>query len=201
MSLWSRFLNARRRVGQPGQTPLGKNRHRLFFALCPGEATRLELLAAQQAFPRQLSEQWTRPANLHLALALSGGVEVKWLAALKRAGGAVEAPAFEVSLDRIAYWPHKLILCLTPSATPAPLQRLAADLDRSIEAAGLETARRAFRPYVALARESAYPPPEIQLEQPVVWKARSFALVESRPDGLGVAHEVVAEWPLVEASA
>ena len=195
-NLWGRFLKNRLGPNKNQQTAEKKIRKRLFFALCPEESTRQELAAVQELFPRQLSDNWIRPANLHIGLVFSGGVEAKWLDDLIEVAEAVQSAEFELSLDRITYWPHKRILCLTPSIVPKELKQLVTDLVKNLEGVGFEMEKRTYRTYLSLAREASYPPLDIQLEQPIVWKARSFALVESRRDGLGVAHSLVQAWAL-----
>ena len=197
-NLWGKFFKKRLGPNKNPQTPEKKIRKRLFFALRPDESTRQELSAVLDLFPRQLSDNWTPTENLHIGLALAGGVEAKWLDDLKEAGAAVQAAEFELSLDRIAYWPHKRTLCLTPSSVPGELTRLVADLGRNLDDVGFGVEKRPYRTYLTLAREAAYPPPDIHLERPIQWKATSFALLESRPQGLGVAHSLVQAWPLAK---
>lgn len=202
LNLLAGLLRVRPRAHKPPRATAHKARlHRLFFALCPDEPVRQALVAAQDLFPRQLSENWIRPGNLHISLAVLEGAGAEWLDDIKRAGAATQAAAFELSLDRITYWPDRRILCLTPSVVPDPLERLAANLAGSLDAAGFDMTRYPYRPYLTLARYATYPPPDIRLASPVVWKAASFALLKSRPEGLDVAHDVVASWPLQDAQA
>ena len=197
-NLFARFLKTRLRSNKPPHSPLKKTRHRLFFALCPEASTREELVAALALFPRQLSNDWVAPANLHISLAVLGGVELEWLDDLKAAADAVQAVDFELSLDRITYWPHKQALCLTPSVVPPALKRLAADLAGHLDAVGFDMGTRPYRPYLTLARRSTYPSPEIRLPHPIAWHVTSFALLKSRPEGLGTAHDLLQSWPLLQ---
>lgn len=195
-SLWGRFFKSSPRPIKKPQTSQKKIRERLFFALSPDESTREQLVAVQGLFPPQLSENWVRPPNLHIGLALLGGVSAEWLEEVKEAAQMVRGDAFEFSLDHITYWPTRRLLCLTPTHVPAAQEKLAADLDKSLKRLGLEVEARAYQSFLQLAREAAYPPADIRLDQPILWKADSFALIESRPHGLDVAHRLVQAWPL-----
>jgi len=197
-NLLAKLLKTRLRPGKSPRAPYKKTRHGLFFALCPEESVRQELAAVLALFPRQLSDDWTSPANLHMRLAMLGGAEAEWLNDLKAVAGAIQSPDFELSLDRITYWPQKQTLGLAPSVVPAALERLAADLAGRLDTAGFEMGKHPYRPYVTLARHATYPPTEIRLAQPILWKATSFALLKTRPEGLGVAHELVQSWPLLK---
>jgi len=200
-SLWGRLFKSSPRPIKKPQTSQKKIRERLFFALSPDESTREQLVAVQGLFPPQLSENWVRSANLHIGLALPGGVSAEWLEEVQEAAKVIRGEAFEFTLDHITYWPSRNMLCLTPTHVPPAQERLAADLDMSLKGLGLEIDPRAYRSYVLLAREAAYPPAGIQLDQPILWKADSFALIESRPHGLGVAHRLVQAWPLSKQPA
>ena len=194
--LLARLFKNRLQPAKPRPEPEPKARHRLFFALRPEEETRRELAAALDLFPRPLSRNWTRPANLHIGLAALGGVGLDWLDDIKTAADTVYSEAFDLSLDCVTYWPNKQILCLTPSVVPVALERLAADLAGNLQDAGFDCSRRRYRPYLVLAGKSTYPPPEIKLPRPIAWQVDSFALVKSMPEGLGEAHELVHAWPL-----
>lgn len=195
---WGRLLKTRQGKKNFAELQDKIIRKRMFFALCPDEYTRQALTAAQESFPRQLSDYWIRPANLHVTLVHLGGVKAESLDNLKEAASVVRVPTFELSLDRLTYWPHKHILCLTPSVVPPALEKLVDDLGLSLEALGQNVEKRNYRAYTTLAREASYPPPHIQLEQSIRWNITSFALLESRPDGLDVAHSIVQTWPLLK---
>jgi 2'-5' RNA ligase len=197
--LLSRLLKLRPGLGKSKRTPIKFARERFYFALWPDEHTRQALAAVLDLFPQQLSSYWTTPTNLHLNLATIGGIEAEWLGDLKQMASEVKKEDFILSMDRLTYWPQKQILCLTPSVVPLALEALFEDLIVNIDKARFDIEKRSFRPYLTLAHKSTYPPPEIELVRPILWKVESFALIKSYPEGLDVAYEMVESWGLSKA--
>lgn len=154
---------------------------RLFLALLPDEGLRLGLAAygAQWQWPPGAVRY--APADWHLTLHFIGSVPVRpladWAAAL-----AVPFAPFRLQLGRPERWPHGLaVLC--PMTNPAPLLTLQADLALALQATGVQTDPRPFRPHLTLARHASQAHwPE---QTPVLdWPVRSYALMQStgQPD-------------------
>jgi len=157
---------------------------RLFLALWPGAAAR-EALAAWQA-------AWTWPANalpvpperLHLTLHFLGDVRRNRLAELGQGLASVPFSAFDLSLSRAAVWPHPDLAVLLPDAMPPRLLQLHQALRAALQALGVRTDDRAFRPHMTLARRAQGATPPAEAPQ-VRWRVREFTLVDSRPEGGG----------------
>ena len=95
-------------------------RKRLFFALCPDDATRARLAAS--------AHQWARhpvPAdNLHITLQLLGACDAEQQACYSEAAAGIRSDAFELHLDYLSGWPRKRIQWLGSSNPPAALTGL-----------------------------------------------------------------------------
>ncbi|MEY4267859.1 MAG: hypothetical protein RIS90_2394, partial [Pseudomonadota bacterium] len=121
------------------------------------------------------------PADWHLTLHFIESVPERpldaWAAAL-----AVPFTPFRLPLGRPELWPHGLaVLC--PMVDPAPLLALQAELALALQAIGVRTDLRTFRPHLTLARHAG----QAQVPaQPAAldWSVRSYALMQStgQPD-------------------
>ena len=169
---------------------------RLFFALWPEESARNQASEAIGLLKPGLAARWIRPANLHITLAFLGDVETERLDAAQTAADAVDSPGFEMCLDTLEHWRKPQVLCLTPSALPPTLPRLAADLGDRLKAAGFQLEQRPYRPHLTLARKATYLPADTRLTQPIPWKSTGFVLVESHQDSRGASYGILKTWPL-----
>ncbi len=139
-----------------------------------------------------------RPASLHLTLAFIGAVAAEKLAALRDVGAAVGGDAFELSLDRLGFWPQRGILWAGCRQPPSALRRLSERLDAGLAAAGFPLERpggKSLVPHVTLARRvrcRELP----RLETPIRWHVGGFALVESHLHPSAASYRTLAEFPL-----
>lgn len=171
-------------------------RRRLFFALWPEASARDDLACAMQGLKPRLAARWVKPQNLHITLAFLGDVETARLDAAMAAADRVQAPGFELMLDRIEYWRRPQVLCLSPTVTASALERLAADLAGQLREAGFELDLRPYRAHLTLARDAQSLPADARLEQPIRWQSTTFVLAESRLDRQGVFYGILKSWPL-----
>jgi len=171
-------------------------KQRLFFALWPEEPARKAALAAMEPLKSKLSAHWVRPANLHITLAFLGEIEADRVGLAQAAADAVDLPGFELRLDTLEHWRKPQVLCLSPSEPVPALQQLAAELSQHLQSAGFELEKRPYRAHLTLARKAAYLPTEARIEQPIVWKAADFVLVESSQDNRASSYSVLRRWPL-----
>jgi 2'-5' RNA ligase len=168
------------------------DRHRVFFALWPDEATRSALSRATRAVVQASGGRPVAKIRLHLTVAFLGELTVAGLG-VARTVPPIEVGAFELTLDAIGIWPESRVLWLAPRSLPAELEELEARLWERLAAQGFEAEDRAYRPHVTLARRAR---PVAADVEPVRWRVDDLALVESFPDGRSVHYEVLERWPL-----
>ncbi len=154
---------------------------RLFLALWPGPALRRELLAQRAAWAWDGAASLVATDDLHITLHFIGSVQRARLPELI-AGLKVPFDAFELRLDRAELWAHGIAVLLA-SRVPERLLQLHAALGVALTKLALPTDSRAPRPHVTLARRAAGSSPAAVTE-PLRWRARGYALVESQPAAL-----------------
>ncbi|WP_310450145.1 RNA 2',3'-cyclic phosphodiesterase [Sulfuritalea sp.] len=173
---------------------------RVFFALWPDAEASGHLAALGHSLAGG-GGRAIRPASLHLTLAFVGSVTPSQVAELERIAAAVRADAFELSLDRLGFWPQRGILWAGCRQTPAPLRRLGERLGAELRAADFAIAARsgsAQVPHVTLARRvrcASLP----RLETPVRWPVGEFALVETHLHPSAASYQTLASFPLAAA--
>ena len=172
-----------------------EHRQRLFFALWPGEPVREALDAAGKSV---LGKRIKRvPAsNLHITLAFAGSVSDEVAACLVEGAAGLRLPPFQLEIDHCDHWPRPRIAWIGPTQTPPELLALVGALRAVFESCGLQAETRAYQPHVTLARKISKLPKDARLHTPVCWSIRSFSLVESVTDPLGVRYQPRVHWRL-----
>jgi 2'-5' RNA ligase len=168
------------------------DRHRVFFALWPDEATRAAISRATRDAVRESGGRPIAKERLHLTVAFLGELAQAGLD-VARAAAPISVGAFELALDAIGVWPESKILYLAPSAPPDALGALEARLWDALAERGFRGEDRVYRPHVTLARRARAVAARVE---PVRWPVRDLALVESFPEGRSVHYEVLERWPL-----
>ena len=177
--------------------------HRVFFALWPDGEASGHLSALAHNLAAGGGGRLMRPASLHLTLAFIGSVTPSQLAELESVAAGLRADAFDLSLDRLGFWPQRGILWAGCRQTPAPLRRLVEALAAALRAAGFASAPHsgaAQVPHVTLARRircTSLP----RLETPIRWRVGEFALVETHLHPSAASYRTLASFPLDEAGA
>ena len=154
-----------------------------------------------------------RGETLHTTLIFIGNVALHGLAVLKRAAQEVSVESFELCFDEARYCGHNHIVYAAPCHVPPQLLQLAAALEERLAAHRFEFDRREYQPHVTLLRNARWSDapkadhpqpasgraeliPPLPAMQPVCWKIKNFALVQSVPgDGLR-DYRVLARFPL-----
>lgn len=176
--------------------------HRVFFAVWPDDEASSHL-AALGADLAGRGGRVLRPGALHLTLAFVGAVSSAQVQQLQQIAAGVQAEAFELSLDRLGFWPQRGILWAGCREAPPPLRSLAETLVTDLGAAGFvidHGLRSSFVPHITLARRvrcASVP----RLGTPISWRVAEFALVESEPNALGASYQTLASFALDEADA
>ena len=168
------------------------DRHRVFFALWPDDATRAAISRATRDAVRLSGGRPIAKERLHVTIAFLGELTA---AGLDVARGVPPIPVgpFELTFDAVGIWPESKILWLAPSTVPDALSQLEERLWTELVERGFRAEERVYRPHVTLARRAR--PIEASVE-PVVFSVADLALVESFPDGRNVHYEVLERWPL-----
>lgn len=175
---------------------VARESRRLFFALWPSAEFCTEIEAATAAVVRESGGRIIPPRNFHVTLVFLGGVLPSRFAAVQLAGTmAANTPTFQLNFDRIEAWGRK-VLCLTASACPAEMIRLAEKLRDGLGDEPPQLSEHEFRPHLTLARDlpRARPPEPIKT---LLLEAREFVLAESQRGAGGSHYSVVARWPLL----
>lgn len=197
-------------------------RVRAFLAI-PFRADEHRLLKSLQealaAMPALGDFRWAKPENMHVTLRFLGevGEERAEAAAEALRRAALDAPAFDVPLERFGVFPHLRrpgVLWAGPAETPAPLANLEARLSRHLAEAGFPAVEeRRLRAHVTLARRRvrARPPAGLEgelevaerrwLTPPPALRAREAALFRSELLPSGAIHAALARAPLGQAEA
>jgi 2'-5' RNA ligase len=168
------------------------DRHRVFFALWPDDATRAAISRATRDAVRLSGGRPIAKERLHVTIAFLGELTA---AGLDVARGVPPIPVgpFELTFDAVGVWPESKILWLAPSTMPDALGELEARLWRALVERGFRAAERVYRPHVTLARRARSVESAVE---PVSFSVRDLALVESFPDGRNVHYEVLERWAL-----
>ena len=173
----------------PDQRP---DRHRVFFALWPDDATRAAMSRTTRDAVRLSGGRPIAKERLHVTIAFLGELTA---AGLDVARGVPPIPVgpFELTFDAVGVSPESKILWLAPSTVPDALTQLEERLWTELVERGFRAEERVYRPHVTLARRAR--PVESAVE-PVSFPVRDLALVESFPDGRNVHYEVLERWAL-----
>ena len=179
---------------------MGETRsRRVFFALWPDDEATGHLAALAHSLAGG-GGRVIRPVSQHLTLAFVGSVTSVQVVNLERIAGKVRAAAFDLSLDRLGFWPQRGILWAGCRQTPAPLRRLADALATDLRASGFAIDPRsgsAQVPHVTLARRvrcASLP----RLGSPIGWRVAGFSLVESHLRPSAASYKTLASFPLDE---
>ncbi len=174
--------------------------HRLFFALLPDAATRVQFVGVAEALKNHpaLRARWVKPARYHATLYFVDDYPMlrpEIVTAAREAADVVRGAPFAWTLDVAASFRGRQPPCvLRSSVMPEPLQRLWADLCLALTRAGLGgQAERSFTPHVTLAYSQGIRIDDTPIE-PIVWPLREFALIHNLV-GQG-DYRVLGRWAL-----
>lgn len=180
----------------------GRSR-RVFFALWPEHEAAAHLSALAQELTTRGGGRVMRTESLHLTLAFVGSVAADRIPLLEEIANETRGESFELSLDRLGFWPQRGILWAGCRQPPAPLSQFIAALAARLRAAGFAFDHRSGAdsvPHITLARGArcASLP---RLGTPINWSVGEFALVESHQHPSMVSYKTLARFPLAEADA
>lgn len=166
---------------------------RLFFALLPDDNTRQMLQHISTALP--LSSRQRIPAeNWHITLAFIGSVNEALVPKIIAVTLPIRMPAITLVFDQLAYWRGAGVLCLTCSQPELAVANLVIHLSTLLAVLGLTLDPRPYCPHVTLARHIREQPTVIF--NPIIWRAKQFALMESVSSPSGVIYRPLQFWQL-----
>jgi 2'-5' RNA ligase len=173
----------------------GPPARRLFFALWPDSRVRRRLTAAVRPLLDAAKGRAVADSRLHMTLAFLGAIPAEQVEAVLAAGDQVAGERFCLCLNRWSWWRHSKILLLAPTAPPAALEELVAELREALGDEGLPVERRRFKPHVTLARGCT----GVRYRGPVDnvdWTVDEFVLAESEFHSAGARYNILRRWGL-----
>jgi 2'-5' RNA ligase len=174
----------------------GEKSARVFFALWPNKAERTTLAAWQPALHQLCGGRSMRTDTLHATLIFLGDVAQHRMEALQLAAQEVEGESFDLVIDKVHYWGHNHIVYAAPRTVPPQLAQLVHDLEQHLSKHRFRFDKREYKPHVTLLRHAQWSDNPLPEMNKVVWRTRSFALVQSAPDEEGANYLVLARFPL-----
>lgn len=183
---------------------------RSFIALSvQGEAAR-QILGRQSPIPGARS---VPDEDFHLTLAFLGDQPEGVLRNLADDLDALKPDPFEIALNRadVMGGSHPRVVAMMAQPTPA-LIALQERITRCVRAAGIDLARRRFRPHVTLYRLPRNPTPQTHDKiqawlsrqagtADITFTATDFSLLESRLTPDGPVYTTLADFPFAGLSA
>lgn len=167
---------------------------RLFFALWPDGEVRDGLTALASRLPARCGRK-VAGEILHITLSFLGDVPEDSLTCLTEGAGAIRAPAFSLTLDRLGWFRRAGVVWVAPEAVPRELIHLAGEINKVVLGCGLEPDGRAYQPHLTLSRKSRRPPRRLDFA-PIHWDIRDFCLVRSVTHAAGPEYRVLKRWVL-----
>ena len=176
--------------------PSGPSSVKVFFALWPDAAERIQLSAWQAPLKQLCGGREMRGETLHNTLVFIGDVGRPRLEALHLAAQEVSGERFLLCFDTARYWGHNHIVYAAPSCLPQQLTQLVGTLEQSLVRHRFEFDRRAYQPHVTLLRNARWTDAPLPAMRQVCWQASDFALLQSVQQNGSVDYRVLARFPL-----
>ena len=176
--------------------------HRLFVAIRPPAPIRDQLVDAMDDSPML---RWVPDDRLHLTLRFIGEVERPLADDIAAALDRIRFHAFDIALRGTGRFDARRGGSVWAGVVPrAPVDALAAQVERACQSAGLAPDHRAFHPHVTLAR---YARAEASLAQDFIERTAAlacppftvdrFILFESHLSRHGPHYESIVDYPAV----
>lgn len=173
---------------------------RLFLALWPDAAVRSALEEVQCRFPSGMGRAVSSD-NLHITLVFLGSTPAKRRHCIEEVLAGIEIASFTLRLDRLGYWRKPQVVWAGTDTVPEPLTTLVEMVTAAAAQCGFQLDARPFQPHLTLFRKVRKPPRNLSVVAPIVWRAGSFAMVESITAASGVCYKVLKTWTLAPGAA
>ena len=175
----------------------GDKVHRIFFALWPDDATRMQIIESfKQLSIDKKQGRIVNFDNLHITLHFIGNVNQQTLDCLHRAAQKVKVGGFNLELDHYDYFNKPNILWMGLKQTPEALETLHKTLGTSLAECDFQVERRPYAPHMTLMRKPAHQPEVFEKTEPIFWQVKAFVLVESLSFEGEVRYEVCEQYAL-----
>ncbi|MGF1472203.1 MAG: RNA 2',3'-cyclic phosphodiesterase [Rubrobacteraceae bacterium] len=176
---------------------------RAFVGIFPPPEVQEALLRAARSVPAPESIRWVRPANVHLTLKFLGDVREESLESLHAIldGVAGRHGPFPVQTSDLGAFPSlgkARVLWAGVDKGSTELSGLAEDVARSLETAGFDREKRAYKAHATLGRVRGRParlPEGVGLRAPE-FDVRRLELVQSRLSPEGATYSTLESYPL-----
>ncbi|KAF0192995.1 MAG: 2'-5' RNA ligase [Gammaproteobacteria bacterium] len=174
----------------------GNDRQRLFFALCPTEAARGELLAIARREIPAAAGTLVESANLHITLTFLGDLAPAQRRCVAQFAAGIRGETIALTVDRIGYWCGPGVVWAGASQSPGSLPRLVEQLRAGVSECGIDIDPRPFELHLTLVRKTSQPVQPRVLREPLSLSFDRFCLMASYHASGGVRYEAVESWPL-----
>ncbi len=177
--------------------------NRLFFAICPDEATRTRAHAAASALHERHRPggYLIKPHRYHITLLFLGDfVPPEQEALALQAATTVRSPPFSLVLDRAGGFRNRKVPCwLGPQRPPAALELLYGRLHAAMIKAQITPERLRFVPHLTIIRDARHTLPSTEIA-PITWPIDDFVLIRSVLNTHPPEYQVLGRYPLDPAA-
>ncbi|HEY3432943.1 MAG TPA: RNA 2',3'-cyclic phosphodiesterase [Rhodocyclaceae bacterium] len=180
---------------KPNTIDTERTNRRIFFALWPDVSVAEALHQTADTCARLEGGRPMDKDSLHITLAFLGHITDSRIEEARMVAGRIRQRAFDLEVDKVDYWPHNHILWAGCSRPPPALLNLAEVLQTQLRTAGFKVEPRQFTPHVTLLRNCPQGT-SAPLPQALLWKAREFVMVESRPEAGAARYTQIGRWSL-----
>jgi 2'-5' RNA ligase len=167
-------------------------RHRLFFALVPGERVRSDIQVLQKSIDG--CGRAVPPAQFHVTLAFLGMQEPAVIPEVCAIASRLSFEPCQLVLNRPGSFRNGGVLWLGADTIPAPLRKFRHALIDALLDAGIGHDRKTWKFHVTLYRRLRKRP-SIMDSVAIEWALNSFSLIESVSVRSGVEYHSLGRWP------
>jgi 2'-5' RNA ligase len=169
---------------------------RAFLGLSPDANTKFAIdVWRNDALPNL--ETLVPAANFHVTLAFLGNITTGQLEVITRLIDEMpKITAFDVSLDRLGYWPKPKAFWLGCQHTANEHLTLVKQTHEMANKSGMLLHEQDYVAHLTLARKCTVNPPAPTIPANFQWRADKFHLFESKSSPQGVYYPIIQSWPM-----
>lgn len=159
----------------------------LFFALWPDDRQRDRLRDVINAVAKTVEGKPVARRNWHITLAYVGQFPEEQVFELREKASQIPVEPFQLSFNRLEYWPRPKIAALMSPTVPAELQTLVSKLNEVLVDVGVMPDDRTYRPHITVVR-GARPFSTERLAHRATTQWSRFELIESVAGPGGISY-------------